>query len=263
MKIINAASEPKLKLMLYGVPGSTKTRTAATAALDDRTAPALLLDMGGNPLSIRDYPKKPTIIAIDSLNDITTIYDWLVKGQPVDHPMVKQANLEPGYKTVIIDSITDVQRYAFAMLTGSTGARPGEAQAAVQIQHHNVVLGQMTTISRDFYRLPLHVIMTALEHEKQDSIGTLYFRPMLTGQAEGAVGAYAYAIGRCMHKGRIDQKLSRVLEEAKITPKTSIVFFNPSTRAVAKDQHNFGAAYVVDPTVTKLLDMMEATGYKE
>jgi hypothetical protein len=261
MKIVNAESEPKLKLMLYGVPGSTKTRTAASAALDDRTAPALLLDMGGNPLSIRDYAKKPTIIQIDSLNDITTVYDWLVKGQPADHALAK-AGLEPGYKTVIIDSITDVQRYAFAMLTGSTGARPGEQQAAVQIQHHNVVLGQMTTISRDFFRLPLHVIITALEHEKQDSIGNLYYRPMLTGQAEGAVGAYAYAIGRCMHKGRIDTKFARLLEDAKLTPKTSIVFFNPSTRAVAKDQHNFGAAYIVDPTVTKLLDAMDATTYK-
>lgn len=257
MKRIKLGEERYLKVLAYGSPGSTKTRTAASAALDERSSPALMLDVGGNPLSIRDYRETPDIVEITDLNDFNIIYDYLSKGMPETHALA-QSGLRTDYKTVIIDGITDTQRLSFAKITGNSAAGPGDMQAPTQIQHHGTVLAQLTTLSRVFYKLPMHVIVTALEHEKQDNEGRLYFRPMLSGQTEGAVGAYAYAIGRFMHKGRIDAKLAKVLADRNITVETSIAFFNPTTRAVAKDQHGFGVPYIVDPTVTKMLDLMEA-----
>jgi hypothetical protein len=261
MKRIQSDSEILLKVLAYGQPGSTKTRTVSTAALDDRTWPVLMLDAGGNPLSIREYARKPDIIQLDALEDLNPIYRWLALGQPPADPLVKQLALmqDGAYKSIIIDGITDIQRFSFAKVVGNVGKLPGELLAPTQIQHHQSVLQQMTNMARLFFKLPLNVFVTALEKETQDANGQLMYRPLLTGQAPGEVGSYAYTVMRLVHRARVSKREQRDLKIAEDpTDQTVAVgFFRPSGSTMAKDQHGIGVDYMVDPTVTKMLDSIE------
>lgn len=262
MKRIQAEASTTLKIMWYGQPGSTKTRTAGSAALDDRTWPCLLLDAGGNPLSLRDYKRKPDIIQIDTIEDLNPIYRWLAQGQPEADALVKSMGLLTAgpYKTIILDGITDIQRFSFAKVVGNTGKLPGDIPQPTQIQHHQGVLQQMTNMSRLFFKLPYHIIVTALEKESQDANGQMMYRPLLTGQAPGEVAAYAYTLGRLVHRARVTKREQRDLkiEEDPNDETVAVAFFRPSGAIMAKDQSGIGMDYMVDPTITKILDAIDA-----
>src|SRR5690606_28664772 len=84
-----------LKILLYGYPGIGKTVLAATANDDPRMSPALLVDFEGGTLSIAD--KDVDVVRVTAFKQFNEVYDFLRSGQ---HP----------YKTVILDSITEIQK---------------------------------------------------------------------------------------------------------------------------------------------------------
>ncbi len=255
---------PYLKLLLYGQPGSTKTRTSATAAMDPRTAPCLMLEQAGNPISIRHYEKKPDIVHIDKLDEYNPFYEWLRAGQPADAKIVAQFELNPPYKCLIIDGITEVQRYSFRQVVGTTQAGPGTIPATAEIQHFNKVLAQMITFANLFFGLSMHVIMTSLEREDRDeSTGTIMYKPLLWGQSSGEVGGYALAVARLVHRARLDHRTEQevnqasklgIIEDAIQGTTVSVALFRPSGKYVAKDQYGSIGPYMADPSIPKLMD---------
>ncbi len=258
---VQPSKEKFLKVLLYGQPGSTKTRTAATAALDSRMAPVLMLEQGGNPLSIRDYPQLPDIIHVEHLEEYNPFYEWLAAGQPADHYVAKRFELKPPYRTLIIDSITEVQRFSFRLVTGNSKTGPGTIPQSTEIQHFNKVLGQMVTFANLFFSLPMHVILTSLEREDRDeATGTIMYKPLLWGQSGSEVAGYAYLVARLVHRAKLQGKELRMVEDAITDDTVSVALFRPSGKYVAKDQYGCMGAYMADPTMTKMLDLLEASG---
>jgi hypothetical protein len=257
-KRVNFKNFEHIKMLLYGQPGSTKTRTAATAAWDDRTSPCLMLEKAGNPLSIRDYEKVPDIISVESLEEYNPFYNWLRAGQPVNDPIVKAFDLRPPYKCLVIDGATETQRMSFMNVTNSKNTGPGSFPNPNEIQHFNRVLAQMTNWARLFFELPMHVFITSLEREDRDeSTGTPHFKPLLWGQSAGEVAGYAYAVARMLHVTRLDNKLKMALgDELKNNDVISAAVFQPSAKWVAKDQYGCLGAAVVNPSVTKFMDLI-------
>ncbi len=262
MKKIIATQDTYLKVLMYGQPGSTKTRTAATAALDERTAPALLLNMGGNPLSIADYEEQPDIYTMSDMRDFNAVFDFLERGMPLNHQMVTQFDARNDYKTVIIDGITDVNRDAMEKATGTTAKGVAELLPAQQIQHYGQVLRMTTRFARLFYNLPMHVIVTALEKEdRDDTSGSIYYRPLVYGQGGGELAAYAYTVARMMHVARVSRQELKTIGESGVEgigAATSVAIFQPSGKIMAKDQAGMQIPYMMDPTVTKMLDLIES-----
>lgn len=258
MKRVKPETSQFLKVLLYGMPGSTKTRTAGSAVLDPRTSPVLILDIGGNPLSIRDYTPTPDIIEIEQLKDLNPVYAWLAGGMKADAQIVKDLGLRTDYKTLVIDGVTDLQRFSFAEVTGNQKVGPGSMQAQTQLQHFNAVLAQMTTAARLFFKLSMHVIITALEQEKVDQTsGAITYRPLLLGQSATEVAGYAYVVARLMHQARVGAKIKREGEVADVAKdSTSVALFRPTSSWVAKDQYGALGASMVDPTVTKMMDLI-------
>lgn len=246
-----------LKILVYGQAGSTKTRTAGTACLDERTTPVLWLDQGGNPMSLRSYKVLPDIVQITKLEDYNPIYEWLATGQPKDSPVVQALGLQTKtpYKTVVVDGLTGTQRLSFGVVTGNTNPRPGSHPPSVEIQHFNKVLSQMTQFGNAFfYNLPMHVIMTALEAEKQDQrTGSLKYGPLLWGQSAGELPGQALAVARMMHFERVDNQMKMALKEVP-EKVDSVAVFIPGTNYVAKDQYGGLPGVMYNPTVTKMLD---------
>jgi hypothetical protein len=256
---VNLEEDLYAKVMLYGLPGSGKTRLAGSAALDPRMAPVLYLDAAGNPLSLRDYAQKPDILRVESLKDLNGVYSFLNGGQDAGHPLVKELGLRTDYKTIVFDGITELQRFGFAQLTGSERIGPGDMPKGVEIQQYGSILRMMTNLAQRFFALDMHVIVTALEREDQDQAsGTITYRPLLAGQAAGEFPAYAYVLARLSHVGRVQR---RDLKDVSATvadtqDSTNIAFFKPTERMMAKDQLGIGMPYMFDPTMTKILDAL-------
>ena len=259
--------------MLYGLPGSTKTRTAATAAWDERTAPVLHFDMGGNTRSVEDYVKQPDRILLETTKELNPFYNWLRKGQPANDPLVKQFELSPPYKTVVLDGVTGYQRGVFTTVSGQTNLGPGDIPVKFERGHYGQVLRTMTNFASLMFQLEMHVIVTALERSvlvgKVDEGGYYYFSPMLLGQSSTEVSAEAYAVARMLHIERLptlDKKdISRaVSEKAKaeglpsVPDLISVADFRTTQYQFGKDQHLINTPRMVNPTITKMLDRMDA-----
>lgn len=242
----------------YGLPGSTKTRTSCTAALDDRMAPALYINSGGNPLAIRDYEQKPDMIELEKIEDLNWIYKWLKDGQP-DHPMAKELGLDRmPYKTLIFDGVSHFQQTIYHRLNNSTvGSMPEKPT----FNEHGAVLRVLTMFAHSFFQLPMHVIVTALEYEEKiDETGkNIRVRPMIAGQSAQILPSYAYVIARIMHASRIQGEEPKLYAQlAKDIPRiTSVAIFKPDAFREAKDQYNALGAFMIDPTMTKIMDLIE------
>lgn len=249
MKRVKPLNE-HLKILLYGQPGSGKTRTAATANLDPRTGPVLHVDCAGNPVSIRDYSPLPDILRVDKMSDLNLIYDFLQKGQKPEHTIVKEYGLKPPYKTLVFDGVTELQRYSFAAVTGQATRGPGDIPTAYQRQHFGSVLSQMTNFARLFFSLPMHVIITALEKEERDEgTGSFYYRPLLLGQSAGEIAGYAFIVARMVHRARLDVRTLREMGDAINAPTAVVALFQPAGRYYAKDQTGALPPYIIGPTV--------------
>jgi len=264
MRVIDLNTDFLLKGMFYGAPGSEKTRLSASAALDPRTAPALMISANGNPLSIRDYAKKPKVIELEEYRDLTRIHQWLKGGQKPQTKMWDELGrpTEP-YKSVIVDGLTYIQRWAALEAGGNLQMGVGDVPLAMTQQAHGEVLTRMNILADKFYSLNMHVIFTALEYEQQDAAGNMLYRVQMTGQAAGEFPSYAYIVGRLIHRQRVSNRsvgsaMKTTVEEAlkRDSKATSVLMLRPSTRYYAKNQYCKGPAIIVNPTVTKILDMI-------
>lgn len=258
-KRVDIGMEPYLRILLYGKPGSTKTRTAATAALDERTAPVLLLNAAGNPIAIRDYDPLPHVVEIEELSDVNAPYDWIRLGQPESHKFCKAYDLEPPYKTLIVDQLTDVQRLSLAQVTGNKGLSPGEHPSGTTQRQFGSVLGQMVNFAKLYYSLPIHVIMTCLEKTtKNDATGAIFYSPLLWGQSDTEVPGYAYVVSRLMHRSVLPNKALRIIEGVDDST-VSVAFFTPGGTFYAKDQYGALDDWMAAPSLTKMVDKIFAT----
>jgi hypothetical protein len=257
MKIVDPKDNPFLRIMFYGKPGSTKTRTVGTAAFDERTSPALMLSAGGNPLAIRDYDPQPVILEMETLGDFNDPYEWLSEGQPTKHKLGKLLERTDGelFKSVLVDGLTEVQRLSFEGQKGKVG--PGSFPAKVERQHFYNTLNQMVNFARLYFALPIHVFMTSLEKENVDGVGGGIQRaPLLWGQSDTEVGAYAYVVGRLVHRAVLEKGLLMKMEEVTDEEITSVALFKPTGKYVAKDQYFRLGNYMVDPNVPDMLDLI-------
>jgi hypothetical protein len=270
---LRTSDDPYLKLLLYGMPGSTKTRTAATAAWDERTSPVLHFDIGGNTRSVEDYERQPDRVLLDTPKEFNVFYNWLRRGQDKNDRLVSDFELRPPYKTLIFDGVTGFQRGIFATVTGQPLVDPGDIPVKLERQHYGQVLRVLTNFAAAVYKLPLHVIVTALERSLLigtiDTGGYYYAGPLLLGQSSTEVAGEAYAVARMMHIERLtatDRKDIQRANNAKakaegladVPDLISVADFRTTQFQFGKDQSLINVPRMVNPTVTKMLDRIEA-----
>lgn len=254
--------EPFYKGLHYGKPGTEKTRTSLSATLDTRMQNVLYLNRIGNPISTRDFLNEhATIVPITKLEDFDPLYDYLINGQRDDHIAVRKlkergVELLGGYKTVILDSSTEVQNMYNRRVTGNERVKPGQIVQRAQIQHHGDILSSMLFLTELFYELPMHVIFTALETTKYED-GEGYIRPFFTGQSIDRVPAFPLVVGRMIKVANISGKQRREMGITEQESKSQVVMLMDDTTGdfYAKNQYSEDK-FIVEPTMTKVLDTL-------
>lgn len=260
----NIVETVKLKILVYGLPGSGKTWLAASAVEDSRTSPALMLTAAGNPQSIARWEKHPDTYVINELADLNQWYAFFAAGQPADAPMVERLGLTPPYKCLIVDGMTELQRYTLSQVGGYDKLGPGSRGNPLQIQQFNPVLEHTIRMASLFFGLgdpgatrPMHVIITSLEWHKLDlKSQTQLILPLIWGSANTEVAGYALAVGRIRPGSAIPKKVMKTIPEA--TDRTPVIFWRPQPDApLNKDQHGGVLGdYMADPSIAKVCDLV-------
>lgn len=223
---------PLIRLLVYGDSGSGKTTLIGSAMDCEETSPLLVLNAGGQPISLRNYKPRPLVFTIESMVDFNFIYQWIRDGQ--SDPLTPRKHSDPKtmaiigrylqaveaerFKSIAVDSMTYVQRIAMREVIGWTpkpGATthkadplPGDLPPATTQPQWGRVLAQMTNLADLFYKnLPIHVLMTALtRRDTIASMGLTLFNPFLWGQSSMEVPSHAEIVGRIVCTATLPRK---------------------------------------------------------
>ncbi len=248
-----------LKMLIYGQPGCGKTWLAGSAAEDGRFGRVLMLETFGNPVSLRNKERKPDIITMEELEDFNAPYDWITNGQNPTAAFAQEMHLSPPYGTIIIDGTTEVQRFIMKKVTGNELVPPGNLAAAMTRQGFGKLLGTMLNWATHYLNLSslgLNVILTGLEANKQDDTMLIRNTPLFWGQSGNEICGYAYMVMRLSVALRVDPEI-KVLDDSIYSDETfNVGQIVETKRTFAKDQYGCSTKYVINPTMSKVADLV-------
>jgi len=243
----------KYSFVFFSRPGIGKTTLLATAAQDERTAPALMLDFEAHTLSIRS---KIQLISVEDLcagkipeTDkylVVRIREWEELESVLDY---FEENESP-IKSIGVDSISEISYMNIRKICRrGTGRKPGISEdEPPDITHWQTYTVQMLRLVRRFRDLPQHIFLSAQLDEYSDpGTGLSLFKAALSGQeVPRQVGHLVDCIGYYF----ADREGKRIMQ------------FTPNNRIIAKDgtEGSLFKENIDDPTITKLLDTIERSG---
>lgn len=108
------------------------------------------------------------------------------------------------FEAVIIDSLTEVQKFCVYQLIGlSADSKLDEEPEYMQMRQWGTALEMILLMVRNFRALPLYKMFIVQQTEDQDERKKLFFRPALQGQAKSSilgffdfVGYYGMQVGQ-------------------------------------------------------------------
>jgi len=261
MKRYEQRKIPLLRILPYGQPGTGKTGFCGTFDQDERTARTLFLNAAGNPIRIMKQEPAPIVLDIESIKDFNLVYSFISGGQNKEHKFRELYEIEPEitFKTVVIDTITEVQRMINLDLMGIGMANFNE-EAVMRIQDWGTSLTKVINLVNLFYSLPVHVIITAQERaEIDDATSRINYKPYLQGQAVDIAPAYAEIIGRMRRMIRGPQTGSPAIAEEASTDSdiVTVMYFESAGKYMAKNQVDLRIGkHMANPSATKILDLI-------
>jgi hypothetical protein len=217
--------EIHINALIYGDPGTGKTVLAGSAAAVEEMSPVLFVDVEGGtmPLSVL-YPSVE-VVRVKSFRDLQKVYSKLYDTEG------------GGYKTVVLDSLTELQKLSMAGIMKLVKAeKPDQNIDQPRIQDWGVNLGQCRTLIRGFRDLPMNVIFTALNEEGEKN-GKQTNRPLFQGKLKGEGPGFVDIIGYYY----VDRKHNGDL--------TRKIMFRHTNTTMAKDRSTRLPDVIEDPTM--------------
>lgn len=175
----------KLKALFYGPPGVGKTTLCATADLVPEMYPAIVMNIEAGVLSLTDpgvYGGKEPVDVVDftSWEDLDKFIHWL-------------EDMEHGYKTVIVDSVSEMTKLSLDhVVANATKKRPEDE---VFLEDYGSNNKRMRRFIRRFRDLPMHVLMTCHDSEIEDSDKSKKTVPGLSPKLRTSVCGYVDVVG--------------------------------------------------------------------
>lgn len=227
-----------LNVLPYGDPGVGKTMFCGTAQDHPETSPALLLDVEGGSITLRRRADLD-VVQIRTMKQIEDVHKHLFK----------QSELY--YKTVIIDSLTELQKLDMrTVMQDQFNKKPDTTNIYVPSQREWGMSGErMRMIVRAFRDLPCNTIMTCLAQvEKDDKTSVTSYRPSLPGKLGFEIPGFFDIVGymRAVDSGG-DEGIIRTMQVAK------------TEKVVAKDRTDSLDQLIRSPSIPLMWEVIHSS----
>jgi len=175
--------EDYINLMIYSRAGIGKTVWASKAPKP------LLVNYESGTMSLNEENLGPEVLERvdvlfpDNFKDLNSIATYL---RDYDH----------GYKTVILDSITEIQNASLDTILRDPNRKSSLDKDNPTLNDYGKCTNQMRKLLRFFRDLPMHVIFTALESKDKDELsGAISVGPAMTPKLRENIEGYVDIIG--------------------------------------------------------------------
>ncbi len=203
--------ERYLKLLIYGNYGVGKTTLACSALTVPSMNNVLMINAEAGDLSVDDEENLDAITITDfrslgRINEFLKQHCRARDGGEIDKLRAMEAHLRGveeseietprEYRTVILDSLTELEAYCFEQLLGITDTTrlDEEVQGAEwgEYKKNNTMILRVVRAFRD---LPMHVIFTCAEKYNQDETKKFKYTPDMTGKLSKKIQGFMDMVG--------------------------------------------------------------------
>jgi hypothetical protein len=240
----------RVKALFYGRPGAGKSTLAATASCVPEMSPVLYINAESGIMSIcedwenRIDTSKIDIVDFAGYRELLQLFDYLAFAE---HP----------YKTLVLDSLTELQTYIvnrwkdhLIPKTEQGFALNEEDDKRKTLKVYERATDQLRSLTRKFRDLPMHVVMVAHDDTSEQN-GLAITHPALTPKFRDSVVGYMDLVGYLTTR-----ELSKDDEREVVR----LLTFVPRPTRVAKDRSPGGKLGKVmeDPTFAQLWSHLTA-----
>ena len=254
-----ARKERFLKLLIYGNYGVGKTTLACSALEVPSMNNVLMINAEAGDLSV-DNLDDLDAITITNFRALGRINEYLkqhCKARDADdtEELIKMEAFLRGidekdikeprkYRTVILDSLSELESYCFDQLLGITDTtRLDEETQSAEWGEYKQNNNMMLRLVRAFRDLPMHVIFTCAEKYTQDETKKFKYTPDMTGKLSKKIQGFMDMVGYYA-QGKDGDKVQRKL------------FVMPSALGKYDAKHryqSFNKDHFTDPTIGSML----------
>lgn len=260
-----------LNIMVYGKHGAGKTTLAASAADVDPMNGIFMINAESGDLvmdsnSRIDTPENIQIADVSSFRQVVKMYEFLsshcrLRDSPTEANIQKMKEYQAWmtgievedidepimYRTVIVDSLTEIEAYCMYELLGIQGefdiAQIDDDMKTAEFAEYKKNNNKINLLVRAFRDLPMHVIILCAETYTQDEMKKFHYAPYLTGKLSTQIQGYFDIVGY-LQVGAPD--------ESGNNPRRLIV--QPVGKWDAKNRRSsFKDPYFPDPTMGSIL----------
>jgi hypothetical protein len=180
----STAMDYPFKIFIYGDPGAGKTYSAVTAPV-----PMVLLTERNGLHSIRQSNPDALVKYCEDADDIRDVLKLAINGELEAH----------GIKTLVVDSLTEVQRMFADEIMRKKGA--GDEQR-MSLPDWGLLTEKMRKFMRCLRDLDLHVVATALaESSADEATGQIKYYPSFSGRKLASeVSQFFNVVGYCFKR---------------------------------------------------------------
>ena len=231
-----------LNILLYGESGVGKTILAGSASGVPEMSPVLVIDIEGGTESLKHTYPNVDVVRVQTWKDMQNVYNELAVGKS-------------GYKTVILDSLTEIQKFnMYDIMDKAVKARANQDPDVPGMREWGINLEQCRKLVRAFRDLPMNAIFTALaKDDRNDRTGVITTRPSLSGKLAAEVAAFLDIVGYYYVKQVVDPA-----DKEKVGL-SRLLLTSTTEQYVAKDRSGRLPQVIVNPTMQTIFDIMTQT----